>query len=139
MHVQKDQKGLRVDPHRIANGFNDYFTIFAKNLFSKITTKHNFRQFVEQPLKRFVFLSPTSAQEVKKCIKFTDSKKSSNIYGMSAKFLKVICRPVSQVLSNLFNESFSRGIFPDHIKLSLITPVYKGKSKLEVCNYTPNP
>ena len=46
LHVQKDQKDLRVDPHRVANCFNDYFTSFAKNLFSKITTKHNFRQFV---------------------------------------------------------------------------------------------
>ena len=56
---------------------------------------------------------------------------------MSAQLLKVICRPVSQVLSNLFNESFSQGIFPDHIKLALVTPAYKGKSKLEVCNYRP--
>ena len=56
---------------------------------------------------------------------------------MSAKFLKVTCWPVSHVLSNLFNESFSYGIFPNHMKLALKTPVYKGKSKLEVCNYRP--
>ena len=55
---------------------------------------------------------------------------------MSTKFLKVICRPVSEVLSNLFNKSFSQGIFPDHMKLS---PVYKGKSKLDVSNYRPIP
>ena len=41
----------------------------------------------------------------------------------SAKFLKVICRPASQ------------GIFPDHMKLALITTVNKGRSKLEVLNY----
>ena len=56
---------------------------------------------------------------------------------MSTKFLNVICRPVSQVLSNLFNESFSQGIFPDHMKLALVTPVYKGKYKLEVSIYRP--
>ena len=44
-----------------------------------------------------MFVTPTSAQEVEKCIKSPDSKKQSNIYGMSTKFLKEICRPVSQV------------------------------------------
>ena len=78
-----------------------------------------------------------SAKEVDKCIKSLDSKKSSDIYGMSTKFLKEICRPVSDILRNLFNESFSQGIFPDHMKLALVAPVYKGKSKLEVCNYRP--
>ena len=38
---------------------------------------------------------------------------------------------------NLLNESFSQGIFPDRMKLALVTPVYKGKSKLEICNYRP--
>ena len=84
-----------------------------------------------------MFLTPTSAQEVNKCIKSLDSKKSRDTSGMSTKFLKVICKPVSEVLSNLFNQSLSQGIFPDHMKLALVTPVYKGKSKLEVCNYRP--
>ena len=56
---------------------------------------------------------------------------------MSTKFLKVICKPVSEVSSNLINESFSQGIFPDHTKLALVTLAYKGKSTLEVCNYRP--
>ena len=84
-----------------------------------------------------MFLTPTSAQEVYKCIKSLDNKKSNNIYGMSTKFLKVIFKSVSEVLRNLFNESFSQGIFPDHMKLALVTLVYKGKSTLEVCNYRP--
>ena len=84
-----------------------------------------------------MFLTPTSAEEVYKCIKSLDNKKSNNIYGMSTKFLKVIFKSVSEVLRNLFNESFSQGIFPDHMKLALVTLVYKGKSTLEVCNYRP--
>ena len=56
---------------------------------------------------------------------------------MSTKFLKVICRPASLVVSNLFNESFSQGIFPDYMELALVTPVYKAKSELEVFNYRP--
>ena len=84
-----------------------------------------------------MFRTPNSAKEVNKCIKSLDSKKSRDIYGISTKFLKVICRPVSEILSNLFNESFSKGIFPDHMKLGFVTSVYKGKAKLEVYNYGP--
>ena len=53
-----------------------------------------------------MFLSATSAQGVEQCIKSLYRKKSFSIYGMSAKLLKVICKHVSQVLTNLFNESF---------------------------------
>ena len=33
--------------------------------------------------------------------------------------------------------SFSLGIVINHMKLVLITKVYKGKSKLDICNYRP--
>ena len=98
------RKGFESDPHYIANCFNDYKCY--KNLVSKIKIKHNFRQFLDQPIENSMFLAPTSAQEVEKCIESLDRKKSSNIYGMLTKFLKEICRTVSQVLS------YSVKVFP---------------------------
>ena len=75
----KTVKGFESDPHRIANCFNDYFTSVAKNL-QKIKTKHNFRQFLDQPIENSMLLTPTSAQEVEKCIKYLDSKKNQAIF-----------------------------------------------------------
>ena len=57
--------------------------------------------------------------------------------GISAKILKDISETVSQVLCDLFNESFSKGIFPDYMKLAMIIPIYKRKSKLKVSSYRP--
>ena len=37
----------------------------------------------------------------------------------------------------LDNESFSQGIFPDHIKHAMVTPVHKGGSELDMANYKP--
>ena len=71
----KTAKGFESDPHRIANCSNDYFTSVTKNLVSKIKTKHNFRQFLDQSHENSMFLTPTSSQEVEKCIKSLDSKK----------------------------------------------------------------
>ena len=49
----------------------------------------------------------------------------------------ILSPAVSETLSNIFNESFALGIFPDHIKLAVITPMFKGGSKLDVSNYRP--
>ena len=56
---------------------------------------------------------------------------------MSPKFLKDISGTISQALCELFNESFSKGVFPNHMKLAMVTPIYQGKSKLKVGNYRP--
>ena len=56
---------------------------------------------------------------------------------MSATFLKTLSSSVSETLSTLYNESFSQGIFPDHMKHAMVTPVHKGGSKLDMTNYRP--
>ena len=66
-----------------------------------------------------------------------DSKKSNNIYWVSVDLLKYLAKQVSPILSDLFNESMSTVVFPDHMKLSMITPVYKEGLKLDILNYRP--
>ena len=84
-----------------------------------------------------MFLSPVAIEELELCIKELDSKKASDIYGMSANFLKIMTSEISESLCRIFIESFSKGIFPDHMKLAMILPFFKGGSKLEVSNYRP--
>ena len=81
-----------------------------------------------------MFLQPTNKSEIEKIIKSLDSNKSSDIYGMSPKLLKIL---PPETLSNIFNQSFASGVFPDHMKLAMITPVFTGGSKLDVSNYIP--
>ena len=59
------------------------------------------------------------------------------MYGMSATFLKTLSSSVSEMKVFLDNESFSQGIFPDHIKHAMVTPVHKGGSELDMTNYRP--
>ena len=84
-----------------------------------------------------MFLQPTNKAEIEKIINSFDSNKSSDIYGMSPRFLKMLSPAISETLSNIFNESFARGVFPDHMKLGMITPTFKGGSKPDVSNYRP--
>ena len=55
---------------------------------------------------------------------------------MPADFLEILI-PVISELCNLFNESFSLGIFPDHMKLAMVSPTFKGVSKLQTSVISP--
>ena len=56
---------------------------------------------------------------------------------MSATFLKTLSSSVSETLFSLYDKNFSQGIFPDHMKHAIVTPVYKRGSKLDMTNYRP--
>ena len=77
-----------------------------------------------------MFLQPTYKSEIEKIIKSLDSNKSSDIYGMSPKFQKILSPAISQTLSNIFNKNFALAVFPDHMKLAMITPMVKGGSQI---------
>ena len=56
---------------------------------------------------------------------------------MLPKFLRDISETISQKLCELFSKSSSKGVFHDHMKLVMVTPIYKGKSKLEISSNRP--
>ena len=56
---------------------------------------------------------------------------------MSATYLKTLSSSVSETLSSLYNESFSEGIFSDHMKYAMVTSAHKGGFKLNMTNYRP--
>ena len=44
---------------------------------------------------------------------------------------------ISKSSAIIANSSFSLGVFPDKLKFAKVTPIHKGKSKLEIGNYRP--
>ena len=56
---------------------------------------------------------------------------------VAPKLLKILSPAISETLSNIFNKSFALGVFTDHVKLAMITPIFQGGSKLDVSNYRP--
>ena len=70
-------------------------------------------------------------------MKSLDSKESPAISGMLPKFFKDISETILRALCELFNKSFFKVVFPDHMKVAMVTSICKGKFKLEVSNYRP--
>ena len=75
-------------------------------------------------------------KEIQEIISNFDNK-SSGINSIPLKIIKLIKEPIVENLCNIYNVTFTIGIFPDSLKIGKVTPVYKKGSKLEYSNYRP--
>ena len=58
-------------------------------------------------------------------MKSLKSKKASDIFGISANFLKFAGDETIQPLIFLFNESIRNGVVPEKLKLAVVYPIHK--------------
>ena len=82
-------------------------------------------------------MKPVTSYEVSDLIKNLDESISPDLYNIPVKLIKLIPYNMSVALTDFFNESFKTGIFPDLLKLTHVTPIHKGNSRLAVTNYRP--
>ena len=66
-----------------------------------------------------------------------DSSKSVGNCSIPTKILKIAREIVSLPLSQLINNSISKGIFPEICKLAQVIPIFKNDSRLLCNNYRP--
>ena len=118
----------------VANYFNNYFLNLFKNSSS---IEPDFIKFLGKPNPFSFYLAPTSSDEIIKTVQSMSNSSSLDHHNMSNKILKFIIVSISNILSILFNLSFSTGIFPDCLKLARVVPVFKSGSTLDVANYRP--
>ena len=124
----------------IANKFNSYFASLASNLNSKayhdipITEFPPFTSYLIKPIESSIFLEDCSEEEISCIIKELQTGKSSDIPIITIKAARIVIVPY---LCKLYNQYMSAGSFPDLLKTSKITPVYKKGNKKLIENYRP--
>jgi exonuclease III len=124
----------------IANAFARYYSQVGKKLAEKIEGKGNIVDPVRQISQRVngnCFLFPTTHQEIERLIKSLKPKDSRGNDNLSNNMLKIIYPSITNALWILFNKSLSAGKFPDDMKLAIVKPVYKAKSRTDISNYRP--
>ena len=67
----------------------------------------------------------------------TDLKKATTGNSIPSKTLKLSADIPADILQNLFNDMLTAGNFPENMKLTDITPVFKKKDPLKKENYRP--
>ena len=122
----------------ISNIFNDYFARIAEKTKENINPSHkHFSDFLKNRTQNSFFLRPTNKSEIQNMISSLDSNKSVGPNSIPTKILKLLKNDIFSQLADIFNISFSTGVFPTILKVVKVGPVYKKDFKLDFSNYRP--
>ena len=122
----------------IANIFNNYFASIAEKTKVNINYSHKrFSDFLKDKNQNSFFLSPTNKYEIQNVISSLNSNKSVGPNSIPTRILKLLKNDISTQLADIFNISFSTGVFPTILKVAKVVPVHKKDSKLDFSNYRP--
>ena len=126
------------DPTAMSKLFNNYFTSIAEKSKShiKFSPKH-YTDYLSNTNTNTFFLTPSDKSEISFIISALDSNNPSGPNSIPVKILKHLKNDISQLLSKVFNMSFSTGQFPSVLKRTKVIPIHKKQSKVDYTNYRP--
>ena len=84
-----------------------------------------------------MYLTEVEPDEIKTQMQNLTCKKASDIFGISANFLKFAGGKITQPLTFLFSESIISRIVPKKLKLEVVYPIHKKNSKMKVNSCRP--
>jgi hypothetical protein len=148
--AEDTMQSLRINDHvfrnqsSMANKLNEYFL----DITGSFTTKHPVDKDVEVTPLQYLFKhfiqpfddmkwSYTSSKEIEDIIGALKNKSSSGYDEITPKIVKISKPFIIAPIINICNKMLSQGIFPERLKYSLITPIYKGGDKSSNTNYRP--
>ena len=122
----------------IADVFNNYFSNVATGIKSSIKYSRNkFFDFLPQININSFFINPTDKTEIKNIILSLDPLRAIGPNSIPIKILKLLRNDISTQFAELFNLSFSEGVFLSILKTCKVIPIYKKDSQLNCSNYRP--
>ena len=122
----------------ISNIFNNYFASIDEKTKVSINYSHkHFSDFLKDKIKPLFFLSPTNKYEIQNVISSLNSNESVGPNNIPIRILELLKNDISTQLADVFNISFSTGVFPSILKVTKAAPVHKKDSKLDFSNYRP--
>ena len=100
-------------------------------------TTTSFKSFLNRTHHESFFIDPLTEDEVEKELLKLNPKKSTGYDNFSPKVIREIASLIKRPLTSIFNKSFSTGIIPDKLKISVVTPIYKNEDESLFSNYRP--
>lgn len=135
----KDQNNnIALNPLNIANAFNNYFATVGKALADKIpNSQKSFRSYMPPMTSQSLYLNPTDPHEINNIIQSLNSFSACGPHSIPTNLLKLGSHLLSAPISNIINQSFTLGVYPDILKTAKVVPIYKS-GPTEACdNYRP--
>lgn len=138
-HIEKiTEKGTTInDSKQMANLFNTYFSEIGITLQNNTVTNNNLAtKHLGEPVESsFYFFDITQADVSLAINKLNISKSTTD--KVPAKIFKQIPSNIIEHLTNLFNHSVKKGLYPERLKESKVFPIYKAKKHDAMENYRP--
>ena len=123
----------------IANGFNDFFVNVGPDLASKIEAPDNvdIDKYLSKSCANSMFLTATTEEETSKIVNQFDSKISTDSSNIGMIVVKKVFGAICKPFTNICNQSFVTGVFPDKMKTAKVIPLFKSNEKNMFTNYRP--
>ena len=96
-----------------------------------------FDSYMTDRTETTMFLSPTAEQEIISLVNNMKSKFSTDSNDINMFLVKRIINAIVTPLTYIFNLSLQKGVFPDQLKVALVTPLYKSGDPHLFSNYRP--
>ena len=126
------------DPLQMANTFNKYFVNVGPSLANNIPMVNKQpSNFLHGNFTSSMYLLPTNQYEVSDIITNLKNTNSKGFDELPVNLIKRCNTGISPILAYLNNQSFLEGIFPDHLKIAKVIPVYKCDDSKCISNYRP--
>ena len=127
------------DKKQIADSFNAFFVSVGEQNNANIERhrESHYRDYLtDQVEAQFTFRSISNSDTVRmiKNVKLSNSKGHD---GISSDLLKLLGNAISKSITLIINQSLRTGIFPDHLKIAKVFPIFKKDSKKLIKNYRP--
>ena len=135
----KDNSGnVTSDPVQMSNIFNDYFVNAAGNITAKIPkTFKSPLAYMSDRNPGSIFLSPITNYEVNGLIAALNPAKSVGPNSIPIKLLKILGLSLSPFLTDIINQSFQTGVFPEKLKIAKVITIFKKGDYHQTSNYRP--
>jgi hypothetical protein len=136
-----DSKTLKSrDPRLQVEIINNHFVLTPKIIQQEMPCGIEFNGIIIPAPKIInccMFLAPTTPEEVSNIINSLSESTACDLNFLSTKLIKKFSTELAIPLSIVINESIINGIFPDELKISRVTPVFKSGDKCDPNNYRP--
>ena len=135
----KDKNGnIKTDPATMATIFNDFFVNVADNVTKR--TPRSLKSpldYLDNENPNSFFITPTAPHEIVDIIDVLKTGKSLGPNSIPIKLLKILSPHISSPLSQIINESFLSGVFPEKMQHAKVIPLFKKGCLVTVSNYRP--
>ena len=133
----KDSNSVVLKDINMVNYFNSYFINIISELTINNNNLSNNNSLYSVPYNQnSFFFFPTTDSEVENIICRLQSK-PTYLTDISIDALKYISKPLSIIISHIYNNCIEKGTYPNKLKFSRVVPVFKSGSRTEVSNYRP--